>query len=624
MTRLLRTAPAAEFGERFPGHQAGTIGPSALPSPDSLVIVLGHTPRQLAHAPGSVEVGTIPVAGTGDVIAGAGVSASTLEVILAVAALALLFPVLTFISTATRLAAARREQRFAAMRLADATPRQVSLIASVEASVTAVAGVAAGFGLFFLLRSVVAGIPFTGEPFFPGDLSLSPADILLAAAGIPALAAAVARIALRRVQISPLGVSRRATPAPPRAWRVIPLLAGIAELAYFAAAGRPGTTQGQTLAFFPGFLLLIAGLVVAGPWLTMAGSRVLSGRARRPSALIAGRRLADHPRAAFRAVSGLILALFVASVAAGIIVTLVADHGAPAGGTQANDMLVDEFTGGPTASGRPVLSAAAVPGAVLARLSAIRGVRGVTVIHADPRSANPDTGLVSCAQLPETPALGRCAAGARVAAITPDFADTHQASMVGKIWPTAAVPPGRLGSLPARVVVVASDGSTAAIERARTVLETAFPYLSTALTVGERAAQAQAQIIQWQHDAALVILASLPIAGCSLAVSAVAGLADRKRAFSLLRLTGVPLRLLRRVVTLESAIPLIVAAVVAAGTGLLAADLFLQSQFGVPLRSPGAEYYLSALGGLAISLGIIAATLPLLNRITGPEAARDE
>ena len=507
----------------------------------------------------------------------------------------------------------------------------------------AVAGVAAGFGLFFALRPVVAGIPITGQPFFPGDLSLSLADILLIAIGVPVLAVAAARIALRRVQISPLGVSRRVTPAPPRAWRVIPLLAGIGVLAYFAAAGHPRTTGGQTLAFFPGFLLLTVGLVTAGPWLTMAGARVLARSARRPAALIAGRRLADNPRAAYRAVGGLILALFVASVATGVIVTLVADHGAPAGGAQAGNTLVDQFTGGPTSpgSGRAhaatatglALAEAPVPATVLARLRAIPGVRGVTVIHAGPGAASPGTGLVSCAQLTSTPALGRCAAGARVATITPRFnvpigtaalGRAGNTSMTGKVWPAATVPPGRLPRLPARVVVVATDGSAAAIVRARTVLEAAYPYLGSALTIGERNAQARAQITQWQHDADVVILASLAIAGCSLAVSAAAGLTDRKRPFSLLRLTGVPLRLLRRVVTLESAVPLLVAAAIAAGAGLLAADLFLHAQFSVSLRSPGTTYYLSVIAGLLISLGAIATTLPLLNRITGPETARNE
>jgi FtsX-like permease family len=623
--RLLRGTPAAELGARFPGHLAGTIGPAALPSPDSLVIVIGHTVPQLAHAPGSVRTTTIVTAGNPDVMAGAGVSASSLEVILAVAALALLFPVLTFISTATRLAAARREQRFAAMRLAGATPRQVSLVCSVEATAAAATGVAAGFGLFFLLRPVVAGIPFTGQPFSPGDMSLGLADILLIAAGVPLLAIVAARLALRRVQISPLGVSQRVTPPPPRAWRVIPLLAGIGELAYFAAAGHPHTTSGQTQAFFAGFFLLVAGLLIAGPWLAMTGARVLARSARRPAALIAGRRLADNPRAAFRAVSGLILALFVASVATGIIVTLAAGHGAQAGGARATDLLVDGFTGGPTASGQPALSAAPVPGAVLDRLRAIRGVRGVTVIYADPGAANPDTGLVSCRQLAATPALGGCPPGAHVAAIIPSFGDTRQAAaMTGKVWPAAPVPPSQLGRLAGRVVVVATNGSASATERARTVLEATYPYLSSALTISERDAEAHAQITQWQRDADVVVLASLVIAGCSLAVGVTAGLTERKRPFSLLRLTGVPLRLLGRVVAIESAVPLIVAAAVSAAIGLLAADLFLQSQFGVSLRSPGAVYYLSLLAGLGLSLVTIAATLPLLRRITGPDSAHTE
>jgi hypothetical protein len=196
--------------------------------------------------------------------------------------------------------------------------------------------------------------------------------------------------------------------------------------------------------------------------------------------------------------------------------------------------------------------------------------------------------------------------------------------MIGKVWPAAAVPPAQLRTLPATAVVVATNGSTAAIERARTVLETAYPYFIYALTIGERTAQADAQVTQWQHDANVVILASLAIAGCGLAVSMASGLTDRKRPFSLLRLTGVPLHTLRRVVTLETAVPLVVAAAISAGAGLLSAGLFLQAQFGVGLRSPGTIYYLSVLGGLVISLGIIAATLPLLNRITGPETARNE
>jgi predicted lysophospholipase L1 biosynthesis ABC-type transport system permease subunit len=127
-----------------------------------------------------------------------------------------------------------------------------------------------------------------------------------------------------------------------------------------------------------------------------------------------------------------------------------------------------------------------------------------------------------------------------------------------------------------------------------------------------------------QQLADVVILASLPIAGCALAASVVSGLTERQRPFSLLRLTGTPLGVLRRVVTLESALPLLIVALVSIGAGFAGADLFLRAQLGYTLRPPGAGYYGIVAAGLAAALGIIAATLPLLRRITGPEIARND
>jgi hypothetical protein len=40
--------------------------------------------------------------------------------------------------------------------------------------------------------------------------------------------------------------------------------------------------------------------------------------------------------------------------------------------------------------------------------------------------------------------------------------------------------------------------------------------------------------------------------------------------------------------------------------------------------APGAAYYLLTASGIVVSLGIIAATFPVLARITGPEVARNE
>ena len=51
LAALLRSTPADQLADRYPGRLAGTIGDAALPSPNSLVIVIGHTPAQLAHTP---------------------------------------------------------------------------------------------------------------------------------------------------------------------------------------------------------------------------------------------------------------------------------------------------------------------------------------------------------------------------------------------------------------------------------------------------------------------------------------------------------------------------------------------------------------------------------------------
>ncbi len=59
LTTLFKSEPANELRDRYPGRQIGTIGAAALPSPNSLIIVIGHTARQLSQAPGAVEVGAI-------------------------------------------------------------------------------------------------------------------------------------------------------------------------------------------------------------------------------------------------------------------------------------------------------------------------------------------------------------------------------------------------------------------------------------------------------------------------------------------------------------------------------------------------------------------------------------
>jgi hypothetical protein len=623
---LLRATPDELLDDRYPGTLVGVIGAEALPAPDTLLVVVGHDVDELASDPDATLVSRISTTSPrdcGGCISQLGIDADGITLVLSVVAAALLFPVLVFIASATRLSAARREQRFAAMRLVGATPRQIAVIATVESSVAAVVGVAAGLAAFWALRSPIAAIPFTGAPFFTSDLSLHTADIVLVAAGVPLASAVAARVALRRVQISPLGVSRRSTPRPPRAWRLIPLVAGVAELAWFAWAGRPATSGGQTLAYLTGILAIMAGLVIAGPWITMAGARLMARRTSRPAVLIAGRRLADDPKAGFRAISGLVLALFVGSCAIGVITTILAYDGAPEPGATDGGTVIEDFREWPDAS-----SISSVPGSTLAELAAIPGVEGVALIHAsdDPTDDGFGSGLVDCAQLATTPSLGRCPDGAETASIDLRYGGSFidRTTMIDTVWPASPTTAAELADLPVSRLAVGTDGSTSAIEQARTTLERAFPEFGAPETLGEMRSSGSRLVDQYRQLANVVVVASLPIAGCSLAVSVAGGLTDRKRPFSLLRLAGAPLALLRRVVALESVAPLLLTAAVAAGSGFLAAQLFLRAQLEETLQPPHLSYYLFVLVGLGASLAVIASTLPLLERITGPETARNE
>jgi hypothetical protein len=620
---LLRAHPAPDLADRFPGREIGTIGDSALPSPDSLLIVVGRAPAELSNVPGADRVSSIMTTDPSEcdrcVI---GIGADGISLVLSVVAGALIVPVLILIGTATRLAATRREQRFAAMRLVGATPRQISVISAVESTVAAVAGTVVGLGLFFAFRSALATIPFTGERFFSGDLSLGLLDVLLVVLGVPLGAAVVARLALRRVQISPLGVSRRVTPRPPRAWRLILLAAGVAELCYFIGR-RPSSTNGQLTAYMSGFVLIMVGLVVAGPWLTLVGSRLLAGRARHAAALIAGRRLADNPQAGFRAVSGLTLALFVTSVATGVMTTIVAERG----GVRTGSVMSSTLTQSYDTKGAAGASASAVP----AGLASIPGVEAVHLVHASPRGASggpesPDwyPGMIPCADLARSPEFGSCAAGAEVAYVWHDLVGPRRTSDEPPVWPAAPIDAAGVQELPLVSVVVATDGSASAVERSRTLLEAAFPDARFPATIADFESDFRRTLAQWQQLANVVIVASLAIAGCSLAVGVAGGITERKRPFSMLRLTGVQIGLLRRVVALESTVPLLFVAVLAIGMGFVAAQLFLTSQMDYTLRAPGVGYYAAVAAGLIASLAIIASTLPLLRRITGPETARNE
>ena len=137
---------------------------------------------------------------------------------------------------------------------------------------------------------------------------------------------------------------------------------------------------------------------------------------------------------------------------------------------------------------------------------------------------------------------------------------------------------------------------------------------------------------QDDNNAETVVLAivalTLLMAACSLAVTVGGGIVERRRPFTLLRLSGTPSATLYRVVVLESVLPLVSASLVAAATGigvaipLVKALPALRNELSV--AHPGTVYYFAMGAGLLVALMVISSALPLISRVTQPNSARFE
>ena len=256
-----------------PARSRATVGSAALASPDDLVVFVGHEADELRA---ERRRGRRPQHRVG---ADQPDLTRSMRLVFAVGGVGLLAPVVVFVATATRLAAARREHRLAALRLAGATTGQVSVVAAVEAAMAAVAGTAAGFGLFFAIRPRLARIPLDGAAFYPSDLRLSRAW----AAGHRAGRAGARRGGRGRSPcaasaISPLGVARRAARPRPTPRPLLLVAAGMAGLVADRVQDRRSRHGEIALAYAIGvaFLVMIVGIVLSGPWLTSLVGRAIA------------------------------------------------------------------------------------------------------------------------------------------------------------------------------------------------------------------------------------------------------------------------------------------------------------------------------------------------------------
>jgi hypothetical protein len=332
-------------------------------------------------------------------------------------------------------------------------------------------------------------------------------------------------------------------------------------------------------------LSILLGLVLVGPWACMWASRGLAALSRHATTLIAARRIAADPYTAFRAVGSVSIAAFVATSLA--IGGAVESDGADRARSVLDGGVAVDARGTPEAALAPLMSA----GTVVARA----GAGGRMVV--------------------------RCADLARVSELTcplpASFGDEGSPMGVGNL--TGFAEPGD-ERLPIHSLYVPTDGTTAAQERVRTVLATAAPY-ALARTEPEWSYNDELGVDGFSSGFQVATAFVLFVAACSLTVSVVAALLERKRPFALLRASGVRLGELRLIALLETAAPLLLTVLGGMSTAFVV--MFLS----VPRAEwalPGADFFLGAAISVVLTLAVCSVTWPLMDVATRHDNVRFE
>ena len=251
----------------------------------------------------------------------------------ALALLMLTIPVLALAGQCARIGAPARDRRLAAVRMAGATPRQAVTVAAAETGAASVLGALVGLGAWLTLRVVLHRPDAQGRLPLPTDVMPHAAGLAVVVLGLPVVATLAAALMLRRVTLSPFGISRRADRrGRPRPWPGVLVLIGIGAAAVVQPllewyGHRDGELPGPVVPFlfFGGTLCAVLGVVLGTGWISFTAGRILHRFARRPATLLAARRLQDDPWNGSRTFAALLACVVFGAGSAGIRAWFEAD-----------------------------------------------------------------------------------------------------------------------------------------------------------------------------------------------------------------------------------------------------------------------------------------------------------
>ena len=522
----------------------------------------------------------------------------------------LLFPIVIFVSVATQLGAAQREKRYAALRLIGATKWQVGRVLMLESLLASVVGVIIGLGAFWLLQAPLQDFRMDGMRFNPGDLALTGTQYALIIGLTLGLTMFVNWRRMRRAQISPLGVSRSVEKVKKlRAWRALVPALGIAFFAWLSSKpGRDWLDANKESAMplvllTTALLLVMFGLILAGGWLTNKLSLLAARWANNASMLIAGKRTAVHSRTIFRSVSGVVLALFAGSF------YLTATSGIE--GLNAQAIKDNGFS--QLKRGTAIVIGRSLPGDMAEQLQQKSYITSVATIY--PRE---DGDAIRCQDLAKY-TEHTCPNNARpdqFALLNFDAPVVKNVSLINDKVDTNGVKE--------YLVTLKSDND---IEKLRTLVTAkANQYDLTYAVSGtdSKKPHINPTIREFADLAYVGIGVTLFVAVASLIVSTIGGLMERRRSLYTLRLSGMRLAQLKRLVMVESVAPLLTTSILSCGFGVWTGAVFT-STFSTTLKPVLTSTYFAIVGiGLAAAIIGIYLILPMVDKLTRAEANQTE
>ena len=230
------------------------------------------------------------------------------------AATLLIVPIISMGAAAARLGMSRRERDLAVLRLVGLAPGKTKLACILETCVFAVVGVVVGSILYAVTLPAWGALSFQGRLMGASEMWVGVVALLVEGLAMILLAALSSWLAMRKVAITPLGVARRTQAG--RVSAVGPVL-GLVLLVLWLSVGTLAMNLGTAIgmAVFMGFMgaiFLIVNLV--GVWSISLMGRIMARASRSPQMMVAGRRMADDPRAVWRSFGAVALVGFLVGI----------------------------------------------------------------------------------------------------------------------------------------------------------------------------------------------------------------------------------------------------------------------------------------------------------------------